>query len=177
MDALIRQSMQNGKHALPNGHPTLSTSPTSPTNPATTKSVKLLLRNKAALRNVSRPDGYGTLAPPQQSIPVEELERELPPKNAFQDQIPLAEVVDLIVQDAYSKLVELSDTYGLFLATHHLLFFASKRFVVLTCLLIPDSLVRLPRRAREKSSTTLQKQGRSFSRPLSLLVGRHLLTM
>jgi hypothetical protein len=66
------------------------------------KSVKLVLRQKTAPK--APQDG-----PP--GTPLEVLERELPPRTAFVDQIPLADIVDRLVQDAYSKLVELSDTY------------------------------------------------------------------
>lgn len=65
------------------------------------KSVKLVLRQK----NTPKPPQDG---PP--GTPLDVLERELPPRAAFVDQIPLADVVDRLVQDAYSKLVELSDT-------------------------------------------------------------------
>lgn len=66
------------------------------------KSVKLVLRQK---NTSSKPHQDG---PP--GTPLDVLERELPPRNAFLDQIPLADVVDRLVQDAYSKLVELSET-------------------------------------------------------------------
>jgi mediator of RNA polymerase II transcription subunit 14 len=102
--------MQNGKHAAPNGHPTHPAA-TSPTAHSTTKSVKLVLRPKA-ISKPSLPHSNEPAAPARPPTPIEVLEKELPPKSAFEDQIPLADIVDRLVQDAYSKLVELSDTYA-----------------------------------------------------------------
>lgn len=93
--------MHNGKQPPSNGHP----QPVSAASPsAPMKSVKLVLRQKSAPK-VPQDGPPGT--------PLEVLERELPPRAAFVDQIPLADIVDRLVQDAYSKLVELSDTYVL----------------------------------------------------------------
>lgn len=86
------------KHASPatNGHP--STAPGTPTN-APTKSVKLVIRPKAQ-------------APLPPGTPLDVLSQELPPAN-FNDQIPLSIIIDRVVQDAYARLVELSDTWAL----------------------------------------------------------------
>ena len=96
---LVGRLMHNGKHAPSNGHPQPA-SAASP--PAPMKSIKLVLRQKTAPK-VPQDGPPGT--------PLEVLERELPPRAAFVDQIPLADIVERLVQDAYSKLVELSDTY------------------------------------------------------------------
>ncbi|KAF8305241.1 MED14-domain-containing protein [Clavulina sp. PMI_390] len=95
--------MNNGKHASPptNGHlPSVSTA--AATAPAT-KAVKLVLKTKGSSTKPSQ-----GIPPPD--IPLNELERELPPRDAFTDQVPLADIIDRLVQDSYSRLVELSDT-------------------------------------------------------------------
>ena len=102
-----------GNHAATNGHQT-HPSATSPTAPAGTKSVKLVLRPKATPKT-SLNEQNAPITPAQPSTPLDALLRELPPKDAFEDQIPLADVIDRLVQDSYSKLVELSETYALFL--------------------------------------------------------------
>lgn len=65
-----------------------------------TKSVKLVLRSKAATK-------AQTDLPP--GTPLDVLSQELPSRD-FEDQVPLDVIIDRLVQDAYARLVELSDT-------------------------------------------------------------------
>jgi len=136
---VVGRLMHNGKHASPNGHP----QPVSATSPsAPMKSVKLVLRQKSAPK-VPQDGPPGT--------PLEVLERELPPRTAFVDQIPLADIVDRLVQDAYSKLVELSDTY------------VPGNWPLVSGSLPPHTVCPepLPTRARETSKPMQQRPGRN----------------
>lgn len=105
--------MQNGRHASTNGHNNAHPHPlaTSPAAPMT-KSVKLVLKpkNAASKQRSIHQDDHLLPSDTPAIVPLELLEKELPPKTAFTDQVPLADIIDRLVQDAYSKLVELSDT-------------------------------------------------------------------
>lgn len=111
--------MQNGKYgnSVQNGyinHSTPATSPTTPTATTTQKSLKLKIKGPGA-RPANQPTettSSSSMPPRTPAIPIQELERELPPKDAFEELVPVGEIVDRIVQEAYSKLVELTDTYG-----------------------------------------------------------------
>ncbi|KAF8343097.1 mediator complex subunit MED14-domain-containing protein [Cantharellus anzutake] len=79
--------------------------------PQQQKSVKLVIRPKAPGTTVKASTGGagGPSSAQPVGTPLEVLEQELPPR-AFADQIPLGSIIDRLVQDAYARLIELSDT-------------------------------------------------------------------
>ena len=74
------------------------------------RSVKLVIRSKVPGATPKYSTGSGSTSVPPVGTPLEVLEQELPPR-VFADQVPLESIIDRMVQDAYARLVELSDTY------------------------------------------------------------------
>ena len=91
--------MHPTRQASPNGRMQNPVSATSP-GASHTKSVKLVLRTRTTTK-------AQTDLPP--GTPIEVLSQELPSRD-FEDQVPLDAIIDRLVQDAYARLVELSDT-------------------------------------------------------------------